>query len=249
MSKDRQKFTVAGCVVSIATLIGLTAGVTVQHGMIEILEHDNKVLQNQLDSHIINYERSAEDIHYTIEEYKGRLQTSQEEVTELQRQLNEANEQIQQKEEQVKGLNTEIEQLKQKAVTTRVAPSYSFSSSEINLLQRLVEAEAGGESIEGRIAVANVILNRIKSAEYPNTIHDVIYQTNQFEVVSIGTIDTKVPSAGTIEAVNRALSGEKVVPDSTVIFWAKYLDRSHAIWSHCDIIATIGVHHFSDGWR
>lgn len=236
-------------ILTVAVAVSSVVALLLSAQEIKEQEHENRILKNQLDSYMINYERSSEDIYYTIEDYKHRLQEAEEQAEHLQIELEEAQEQIQENEKNVKGLNAEIERLKKQASTVSVAPSSTFTASEINLLQRLVEAEAGGESITGRIAVANVVLNRIKSDDYPNTLTEVIYQRNQFEVVNIGTIYTKVPSDGTIEAVNRALAGEQVVPEGTVIFWAKYLDKSHAIWSHNDIVATIGIHHFSKGWK
>lgn len=236
-------------ILSIAVTLSSVALLLMSTQEIKEQQHENKMLRNQIDSFIINYERSSEDIHYTLEDYKYRLREAEGQAEQLQNELEQAQETIQENEQEMKGLNAEIEKLKKRASTVSVAPSYKFTASEINLLQRLVEAEAGGESIEGRIAVANVVLNRIKSTDYPNTLTNVIYQHNQFEVVNLGTIDTKVPSAGTVEAVNRALAGEQVVPEGTVIFWAKYLNKNHPIWSHNDIVATIGVHHFSKGWK
>lgn len=234
--------------VLITCTIGVLSAVAIllTNDMYNESEQQRKLLQNELDAFKINYERSAEDVYYTLEEQKYRIQQAEKIIEDLTNQLEDTTEQLEQKDETIKGLTSEVSKLKQTA-STRVNPS-SFSSSDINLLYRLVEAEAGGESITGRIAVANVVLNRIKSNEYPNTLREVIYQQNQFEVVNIGTINTKIPSEGTIEAVNRALSGEKAVPDNVVMFWATYLDKSHAIWKHADIVTTIGIHHFSDGW-
>lgn len=236
-------------ILTVAVAVSSVVGLLLTTHELNQQNYENKVLKNQLDSYMINYERSSEDVHYTLEEYKYRLNEAEEQIEQLQQELEQAQETIQDSEDEVKGLNAEIEKLKDKASTVSVAPSSSFTANEIDLLQRLVEAEAGGESIKGKIAVANVVLNRIKSSNYPNTMSEVIYQRNQFEVVNLGTINTKVPSVDTIEAVNRALAGEQVVPEGTVIFWAKYLSKSHPIWSHNDIVATIGIHHFSKGWK
>lgn len=150
-------------------------------------------------------------------------------------------------ERQIESVEREIESVEQRIEQSNHS-QIVLSESDVDLLERLVEAEAGGESIEGRIAVANVIFNRIRSEKYPDDVRSVIYQKNQFEVVSIGTIDTKIPSEGTKSAVQRAINGEKVVSDDTVIFWAKYLDKSNPIWSNCPIVKTIGVHHFAERW-
>lgn len=80
-----------------------------------------------------------------------------------------------------------------------------------NLLQ-IVEAEAGGEDMRGKILVANVILNRVDSKDFPNNVTDVIYQKRaghvQFSPVGDGRINKVNPQAETKEAVRRALVGE-----------------------------------------
>lgn len=155
-------------------------------------------------------------------------------------------ESLETKEQELQDRSRQVEELKGKL---SASPSFSFSEAELDLFYRLVEAEAGGEPYAGRVAVANVVLNRIASPKYPNSLREVIYQRNQFEVVSVGTIDTKVPSEETKRAVNNAIAGEKAVGDNVVIFWANYLDRSHPIWAHCSVVKTIGVHNFSAEWK
>lgn len=66
---------------------------------------------------------------------------------------------------------------------------YVASAYEKDLLARLVEAEAGGEPYAGKVAVADVVLNRVHSGEFPNTIAGVIYQQGQFQPVADGSIN------------------------------------------------------------
>lgn len=63
-----------------------------------------------------------------------------------------------------------------------------YSEEDLKLLSCLVHAEAGTQSYEGKLAVANVVLNRVKSSKYPNTIKDVIYQRGQFSVATSGSL-------------------------------------------------------------
>lgn len=84
----------------------------------------------------------------------------------------------------------------------------NLSDSEYNVLLRIVQAEAGGCDEEGKVLVANVILNRMESDEFPDTVSGVVYQRNQFSPVSNGSINTCKVSEETIEAVERALNGE-----------------------------------------
>ena len=84
----------------------------------------------------------------------------------------------------------------------------SYSQKDYEVLQRIVEAEAGICDDKGRILVANVIINRVKSQEFPDTITGVVYQKSQFSPVQNGTLNSCTVSEETIEAVDRALAGE-----------------------------------------
>ncbi len=73
-------------------------------------------------------------------------------------------------------------------IETVYGNSTNYSNDELKLLAALVHAEAGNQSYEGKLAVANVVLNRVKSRKYPNSIYDVIYQKSQFSVASSGSL-------------------------------------------------------------
>ncbi|MDE6583197.1 MAG: spore cortex-lytic enzyme [Clostridia bacterium] len=82
----------------------------------------------------------------------------------------------------------------------------SISNSDLNLLAKCVYAEARGESYEGQVAVAAVILNRVKSADFPNTIAGVIYQPWAFTAVNDGQINL-TPNQTAYNAARDALNG------------------------------------------
>ena len=84
----------------------------------------------------------------------------------------------------------------------------AYSEEDYQILLRIVQAEAGICDDKGKILVANVILNRVQSEEFPNTIKNVVYQRSQFSPVANGSINTCKVTPQTIECVNRALSGE-----------------------------------------
>ncbi len=91
-----------------------------------------------------------------------------------------------------------------------------YTSEDIYWLSRIVNAEAGSEPDEGKLAVANVIINRKKSSEFPNTIKGVIFDTNfgvQFSPVSDGTV-YNTPSQASITAATNALNGQNNVGDA-----------------------------------
>lgn len=82
----------------------------------------------------------------------------------------------------------------------------SSNSSNLNLLSRLVYAEARGEPYKGQVAVAAVVLNRVASSSFPNTISGVIYQSGSFDVVSDGQINM-TPNQTAKKAAQDALNG------------------------------------------
>ncbi len=82
------------------------------------------------------------------------------------------------------------------------------SAEDYQTLLKIVQAEAGICDEKGKILVANVIINRVKSGRFPNTVTGVVYQKNQFSPVSNGSINRAQVTRETIECVDRALAGE-----------------------------------------
>ncbi len=119
--------------------------------------------------------------------------------------------------------------------------SSSTNSSDLNLLSRLVYGEARGEPYTGQVAVAAVVLNRVKSSSFPNTIAGVIYQSGAFDVVSDGQINL-TPNETAKKAAQDALNGWD--PTNGAIY---YFNPSTAtnkwIWSR-PMTVTIGKHRF-----
>ena len=119
--------------------------------------------------------------------------------------------------------------------------SSSTNSSDLNLLSRLVYGEARGEPYTGQVAVAAVVLNRVKHSSFPNTIAGVIYQSGAFDVVSDGQINL-TPNETAKKAAQDALNGWD--PSNGAIY---YFNPSTAtnkwIWSR-PMTVTIGKHRF-----
>ncbi len=90
--------------------------------------------------------------------------------------------------------------------------NYDLAEQEYQVLLKIVEAEAGGEDTAGKMLVANVVMNRVQSGEFPNTISEVVYERNggaaQFSPTANGRIDEVDVSEDTVDAVSRVLSGE-----------------------------------------
>lgn len=119
--------------------------------------------------------------------------------------------------------------------------SSSSSSSNLNLLARVVYAEARGEPYAGQVAVAAVVLNRVKSSSFPNTISGVVYQSGAFTAVSDGQINL-TPNQTAYNAAQDALNGWD--PCYGAIYYFNPNTATNAwIWSRPHII-TIGKHRF-----
>lgn len=119
--------------------------------------------------------------------------------------------------------------------------SSSNNSSNVNLLARVVYGEARGEPYTGQVAVAAVVLNRVKSSKFPNTISGVVYQNGAFDAVADGQINM-TPDATAKKAAQDALNGWD--PSYGAIY---YFNPSTAtnkwIWSR-PMTVTIGKHRF-----
>lgn len=87
-------------------------------------------------------------------------------------------------------------------------PTVKATSEDRELMARLVRAEATGEPFAGKVAVAVVVLNRVDSKDFPNTVHDVIYQSGQFTPVVNGQINVPATDED-YKAVDEALSEDR----------------------------------------
>ena len=123
--------------------------------------------------------------------------------------------------------------------------SYAAASnnSDIQLMARAINGEARGEPYEGQVAVGAVILNRVKSSQFPNTIAGVIYQSGAFTAVADGQINVPIDEGSTVyKAARDAMNGWDPTggciyyfnPDTATNKW---------IWSRPHV-KTIGKHRF-----
>lgn len=91
---------------------------------------------------------------------------------------------------------------------TSEASSNTGRTSDLQLIARAINGEARGESYEGQVAVGAVILNRVKSSKFPNTIAGVIYEPGAFTAVSDGQINHPIDESSTVyKAAQDALNG------------------------------------------
>ena len=90
----------------------------------------------------------------------------------------------------------------------KLAELRKYSESEIQMLARIIVAEAEDQSYQGKVAVGGVVMNRVKSHKFPNTIRGVIYQKGQFSPISNGRFYRVQVTQEDIEAAKAAIMGE-----------------------------------------
>lgn len=97
------------------------------------------------------------------------------------------------------------------ANTASYQPAGYYDAQALDLIARIINSEAGSMSLEGKVSVGNVIMNRVYSSEFPNTVYGVIYQPNQFTVVNTARFSAN-PSEQSIAAAKMVLDGVNYVP-------------------------------------
>ena len=117
------------------------------------------------------------------------------------------------------------------------------TSSDIQLMARAINGEARGEPYEGQVAVGAVILNRVKSSKFPNTIAGVIYQSGAFTAVADGQINQNIDEGSTVyKAARDAMNGWD--PTGGCIYYFNPNTATNKwIWSR-PLVKTIGKHRF-----
>lgn len=111
---------------------------------------------------------------------------------------------------------------------------YDLAQSDYEALLKIVQAEAGNEDEMGKMLVAGVVLNRVDSRRFPNTVTEVVMQQKggvyQFSPVAIGTYQKTKPSQETIEAVEKVLKGEDYTQGALYFVSRKSADPEKMRW-------------------
>lgn len=127
---------------------------------------------------------------------------------------------------------------------------YKLSEEELETLLRIVEAEAGGEDEEGKLLVANVVLNRVENDKFPDTVTEVVFQqengVTQFSPIRNGRYWRVEISEETKAAVQRALEGEDISGGALFFAARKYADNNKMKWfdENLDFLFVHGGHEF-----
>ena len=109
--------------------------------------------------------------------------------------------------------------------------------TEVELLARVIEAEAGGESDYHKLCVGTVVMNRVDSEKYPNSIEGVIYQPGQYQCVTNSHINNE-PSESSYEAAESILDGRRMFR-SSVVYQAEFIQGK--------VVEKVGNTYFCEG--
>jgi len=142
---------------------------------------------------------------------------------------------------------------KQKKAEKKEEKKKKYSEADLRLLSAIIYCEAGSESYKGKVAVGIVIMNRVKSGSFPDTVKGVVYQSYQFSPVRNGTLDralgqydkgrfTSEDEKECIQAAKEVLSGKTTITlNGKEKDFSKYLFFSGRLKGHT---LTIGNHQF-----
>lgn len=128
------------------------------------------------------------------------------------------------------------------AVLTEEGKMIMLSENDEQMLMRLAQAEAEDQGAYGKALVMEVVLNRVASSAFPNSVEAVIYEKNQFSVIKDGRYKSAVPDAECLEALEMVYAGEADANDAV---WFRS-DRCRSTWHdrHCEYLFTYKNHIF-----
>lgn len=146
-------------------------------------------------------------------------------------------------------MESTVNDLDSKSITLAESPKM-MSDNDYETLLRIVEAEAGGEDLKGRTLVANVIMNRVKHLEFPNTVTEVVWESSngvpQFSPTYDGRIGEVTVSEVTREAVKQALEGVDYSEGALFFIQKSAAEKHNVSWFEKDLkkLFKYGVHEF-----
>ena len=117
-----------------------------------------------------------------------------------------------------------------------------YNQEDLFWLSRVIYAESGNQSLEGKMAVGNVVLNRVANPIYPNTIQGVLAQKNQFSTYKSGALAYRTPTESCIIAAKLVLDGGVVEETEGAL----YFDSARNSWASRNrtYVTTLGGHKF-----
>ena len=117
-----------------------------------------------------------------------------------------------------------------------------YNADSLYWLSHIIHAESGNQPLAGKIAVGNVVLNRVNSPLFPDTVYEVVFQRNQFTPVSNGSIYLE-PSAESVIAAKLCLDGANTA-GASLYFVNPYTAPNSWASRNRPYVATLGAHAF-----
>lgn len=143
-------------------------------------------------------------------------------------------------------INTQEDERQRRTVKTIVRYRVNLDHGARRILERIVEAESGDQTIKGRQMVANVILNRMKSEKFPNSVREIVFAGRQFSPVSNGSYYRVKVSSQTKKAVEKALKEKDNTNGALYFMYRAGSDSSNVSWFDRELtkICEYGCHEF-----
>ena len=143
-------------------------------------------------------------------------------------------------------MNTQEDEKQRRTVKTIVRYRVNLDHGARRILERIVEAESGDQTTKGRQMVANVILNRMKSEKFPNSVREIVFASRQFSPVSNGSYYRVKVSARTKKAVEKALKEKDNTNGALYFMYRAGSDSSNVSWFDRELtkICEYGCHEF-----
>ena len=143
-------------------------------------------------------------------------------------------------------MNTQEDEKQRRTVKTIVRYRVNLEHGARRILERIVEAESGDQTIKGRQMVANVILNRMKSEKFPNSVREIVFARRQFSPVSNGSYYRVKVSSQTKKAVEKALKEKDNTNGALYFMYRAGSDSSNVSWFDRELtkLCEYGCHEF-----
>ena len=222
------------------------------------IENKLEVVQEK-EAELDAYQETLDSKHAELAELtdnvRSQLSTTNSNLSSEKNKLATYNEQLATLDEKMKSLESQTaaaqaelaKQIAERLALTRedTSGAYTATDNELVWLAATIQAEAGGESYTGKLAVGSVIMNRVKSSAFPNNVIDVITQNMQFASYRSGKVELIIsngPNSTCIQAANEVLAGARV--GDYLFFMTKYYADYYGISEY----TMIGNHAFFYRW-
>lgn len=211
--------------------------------------------QSELDAYQETLDEKHEEIADLTDAVKGQLDSTNSNISSEKGKLASYNQQLSDLDAKMKALEAQTaaaqaalaQQIAERLALTRedTGGAYAATATELEWLAATIQAEAGGESYTGKLAVGSVIMNRVKSSAFPNTVIGVITQNMQFASYRSGKVELIIangPNSTCIQAAQEVLGGARV--GDYLFFMTKYYADYYRISEY----NMIGNHAFFYRW-